>query len=107
MPPKKRKSFKVDEDDSSNEEKKTKSAKLNDNGPDIFDIFSKKSSNAQTTKIKFDLEWTEFGEATNKNIRPLIYLSSKSQPGKNKIAAFDIDNTIIVTKSGKKFATSK
>ena len=62
------------------------------------------SGSAAATKLKFDLEWLEHGEANAKGIAPLIYVHSASEPGRHKIASFDIDNTIIVTKSGKNFA---
>lgn len=97
MPPRKRK---LNQDEDTDEEK-MKQTKL---------PFSKRvaaaTAAADAKKLKFDLEWSEHGDPTGKNVRPLIYLCSKTLPGKTKIAAFDIDNTIIVTKSGKKFATS-
>lgn len=64
------------------------------------------ASNA-APKLKFDLQWDEHGEEMGKGIKPLYYLYSESVPGSSKIAGFDIDGTIIVTKSGKTFATSK
>lgn len=93
MPPRKRK---LNQDEDTDEEKSMKQTKL---------PFGKRA-NTNDKKLKYDLEWSEHGDPTSKNVRPLIYLSSKTLPGKSKIAAFDIDNTIIVTKSGKKFATS-
>ena len=65
------------------------------------------SSSAGHSNVKFDLEWSEHGEPGQRNIRPLYYLTSKSLPGCSKIAAFDIDFTVIVTKSGRKFPTGK
>lgn len=82
MPPKKRKIVKQEE--SSDEEASSKRSK-SDSG------------------LKFGLEWREHGEKGAKNLKPLIYLSA-DLPGCNKIASFDIDGTIIVTKSGKTFA---
>jgi len=63
------------------------------------------AANAES-KLKFDLQWDEHGEEMGKGVKPLYYLYSESEPGSSKIAAFDIDNTIIVTKSGKTFATN-
>lgn len=53
--------------------------------------------------LKFGLEWHEHGEKGAKNLKPLIYLTG-DLPGCKKVASFDIDGTIIVTKSGKTFA---
>jgi hypothetical protein len=115
MPPKKRKL--LENEVSSDEEKKTKQnaklSKLSDesSAKNTWPIFNKGSSSKKDASKgldpSFGLEWVQFGEVTAKNVKPLIYLYSQSQPSRNKIAAFDIDNTIIVTKSGKKFATSK
>lgn len=90
MPPKKRKTQPQDEN-STDEESHCKRGK-----PDKVE-----------SKLKYDLEWDEYGDKDSKNIRPLFYLWSKSLPGREKIAAFDIDGTIIVTKTGKTFAASK
>jgi bifunctional polynucleotide phosphatase/kinase len=58
-----------------------------------------------STNLKHNLEWLEHGESLNsKNIKPLYYLVSKALEGREKIASFDIDSTIISTKSGKTFA---
>ncbi|CAF0732418.1 unnamed protein product [Brachionus calyciflorus] len=84
MPPKKRKSTK-EEDHSSDEESNSK-------------------RNKSETSLKFDLEWQEFGDKGPKNLKPLFYLYSKKLSGCEKIACFDIDGTIIVTKTGKSFA---
>jgi len=105
MPPKKRPAKQVEDDVSTDDEKYLPQAKKSSSGRQINPALSK--AEAGKPKLKYDLEWLEFGEKTSKNICPLYYLFSKTQEGRDKIAAFDIDNTIIETKSGKKFATSE
>ena len=111
MPPKKRKlsgedGNPTDEDNLSSNAKK----------PANFPIFSKRVADAKVNEeadksskaLKFDLTWSEHGQiqpGSKSNVRPLIYFSSASLPGRAKIAAFDIDNTLIVTKSGRKWPT--
>ncbi len=60
-------------------------------------------------KIKFNLEWFSYGEPHVKNnIKPLYYLYSTYNSHKaDKLAVFIIDETIILSKGGKKFTTSK
>ena len=87
MPPKKRKSTK--EDVSSDEE-----------------VIPTSKRNKQESSLKFDLEWKEHGEMGPKGLKPLFYLHSEKLPGCSKIAGFDIDGTIIVTKTGKSFAAN-
>jgi hypothetical protein len=67
------------------------------------------SASSSVTKLKYDLVWEEYGESTSDDtkLKPLFYLHSKTMGGCSKIAGFDIDMTIIKTKSGKTFATSK
>ncbi|ESO88114.1 hypothetical protein LOTGIDRAFT_126696 [Lottia gigantea] len=50
------------------------------------------------------LHWIQHGKEV-KGASPVIALVSDSLPGRNKVAGFDIDFTIIKTKSGRKFAT--
>lgn len=58
--------------------------------------------------LKFDLEWSTHGKPLDKSkFEPLLCLTSKTEPGCTKVAGFDIDHTVIVTKSGRSFATSK
>ena len=103
MPPKKRKQ--QDDDDASTDEEKCQQAKISKTGRIINPGAAK--ADAEKPKLKYDLEWAQHGQANSKNIKPLIYLWSKTLPGSDKVASFDIDHTIIKTKSGKKFATSK
>jgi len=55
----------------------------------------------------FDLKWYDHGEPLSKGFVPLVYLYSDKLPGCSKIAAFDMDSTLINVKSGAKFAKSK
>ena len=106
MPPKKRKSANKPTQDevSTDEEKYQPQAKKSNSGRQINPTLSK--TEASKPKLKHDLEWEEFGEKSSKNVSPLYYVWSKNLEGREKIASFDIDNTIIATKSGKRFATS-
>lgn len=55
----------------------------------------------------FDLKWHEHGEPLAKGFVPLVYLYGDTLPGCSKVAAFDMDSTLINVKSGAKFAKSK
>ena len=58
------------------------------------------------TDLKGDLQWSYHGDAkTAPYIQPLLKLTSSSLPGVEKAVGFDIDFTLIETKSGRKFAT--
>ncbi|CAF1149614.1 unnamed protein product [Rotaria magnacalcarata] len=52
----------------------------------------------------FNLKWYEHGEPLSKGFVPLVYLYGDTLPGCSKIAAFDMDSTLINVKSGAKFA---
>jgi hypothetical protein len=75
----------------------------------------RKAAVAAETEIKrskgetnvFDLKWYEHGEPLSKGVIPLIYLYGDKLPGSSKVAAFDMDSTLINVKSGAKFARSK
>ena len=54
----------------------------------------------------FGLQWYEHGEPLSKGVIPLVYLSGDKLPGCSKMAAFDMDSTLINVKSGAKFAQS-
>jgi bifunctional polynucleotide phosphatase/kinase len=101
MPPRKRKSEVVDED--TDEEIVEKPVGQSSKRGRIINPFETMMAKSES-KLKFDLEWNEFGEESDKNVKPLYYLYSKKLTGTDKVAAFDIDSTIIVTKSGKTFA---
>lgn len=106
MPPRKRRMSSGDEDvkqEGTAVEHESKKSKA------TFSIFNKKEPGAEKISsgiLKYDLEWLEHGEKV-KGLSPVYYLHSKTVEGRSKIAAFDIDFTIIKTKSGKKFPTSK
>lgn len=58
------------------------------------------------TDLEGDLRWQQYGDVM-KGHCPLLKLTSESLPGRNKVAGFDIDFTVIKTASGRKFATGK
>ena len=108
MPPKKRKSAARDAEENDTDDEKQQAKKKQQKTFPIFNSsrLETAAKKSEAEKIRFDLEWSEHGEVTSKMLRPLIYLHSETVEGRAKIAAFDIDNTVIVTKSGKKFATN-
>lgn len=55
----------------------------------------------------FDLKWHEHGEPLAKGFVPLVFLYGENLQGCSKVAAFDMDSTLINVKSGAKFAKSK
>ena len=56
------------------------------------------------TDLGDNLKWEHVGEIV-KSVCPLIVLSSSSLAGRQKVAGFDIDFTVIKTASGRRFAT--
>jgi len=54
----------------------------------------------QEKSATFDLDWTDIDDN-------FIILDGENIKGSSKIAAFDLDSTLIATKSGKKFPTSR
>ena len=101
MPPRKRKSDVVDED--TDEETVNKPIAQSSKRGRVINPFATMMAKSEA-KLKFDLEWSDFGDSMGKDFKPLYYLHSEKLPGIDKVAAFDIDGTIIVTKSGKTFA---
>lgn len=57
------------------------------------------------TDLQWNLSWKRIGEELKPGIPPVVALLSNTLEGREKIASFDIDGTIIKTKSGRKFAT--
>ena len=58
------------------------------------------------TDLSDGLSWGEAGPAT-RGVRPLLHLTSDTLEGRDKVAGFDIDWTVIKTKSGRKFASGE
>lgn len=58
----------------------------------------------KTTKRKYNIAWQNHGKEV-KGIAPLMYLDGPDITASEKIAAFDMDGCLIVTQSGKTFAT--
>lgn len=57
--------------------------------------------------FKFDMKWVELGDALAKGVKPVVCLDGPDCKPSSKIAAFDIDYTIVKPKSGKKFSQNK
>lgn len=63
-----------------------------------------KKAKQDSSSLNYDLEWK--GEGNLKpGIPDMIYLDGKDACHSTKVVGFDIDNTIIKTKSGRKFPT--
>ncbi|XP_046581207.1 uncharacterized protein F21D5.5-like [Haliotis rubra] len=56
------------------------------------------------TDLPNNMKWTQAGKEL-KGVCPVILLSSDTLEGREKVAGFDIDFTVIRTASGRKFAT--
>ena len=70
----------------------------------VADSDAKKAKvETSTPPTKFDLKWEEIGEATSKGVKPLIVLDGSAAVHSAAVAGFDLDWTIIRTRSGKKF----
>lgn len=105
MAPRKRKSDQVADDVDTDEEQMSKPIGQTSKRGRIINPIATSVAKSQP-KLKFDLEWSDYGDVITKNIKQLYYLHSKTIEERDKVAAFDIDGTIIVTKSGKSFAIS-
>jgi len=106
MPPRKRKlpaTNQAEQDNTTDDEIESIAAKKTKK---TFSIFDTQKSATKNNCGKTGGEWLEHGEPVNK-LRPLFYHYYKDLPGCTKIAAFDIDFTIIKTKTGKKFPKGK
>lgn len=69
------------------------------------DLAAKKAKKDESC-IQFDLEWKSDGEL-KPGLPDLIYLDGPDAQHSSKVAAFDIDGTIIRTKSGRTFSTGR
>ncbi len=58
------------------------------------------------TDLQWDLRWGWVGQMVG-DVQPLMVLDSHTLPPVTKAASFDIDFTLITTKSGRTFATGK
>ena len=62
-------------------------------------------ANDAAKKVKSDA-WKLHGPVLSKNLQPVAFRHDDTTCGFDVIYGFDIDDTIITTKSGAKFATS-
>ena len=69
------------------------------------DLAAKKAKKEESC-ITFDLEWKSEGEL-KPGLPDIIYLDGPDAQHSSKVAAFDIDGTIIRTKSGRTFSTGR
>ena len=64
---------------------------------------SKRVKKDEASKFPYNLEWKEHGREIKPGLQELIYLDGPDAKESSKVAGFDIDFTIIRTKSGRKF----
>lgn len=55
--------------------------------------------------VFYDADWSGVGEVSSKGFPPMIQLIGPGIKGSSKVAGFDLDYTLIRTKSGKKWPT--
>ncbi|XP_035698688.1 bifunctional polynucleotide phosphatase/kinase-like [Branchiostoma floridae] len=53
----------------------------------------------------YEASWREVGPPGSKGLKPLIVLDGPGLPGRSQVVGFDMDSTIITTKSGRTFPT--
>lgn len=70
----------------------------------VADTKAKAKKAKGETDLPNNMKWTQAGKEL-KGVCPLILLSSDTLEGREKVAGFDIDFTVIRTASGRKFAT--
>lgn len=63
-------------------------------------LFEKKDGTGSYKRI--EASWKQHGDPV-KGLKPLMYMVPKEVKGSTKIAAFDMDGTLVTTKSGAKF----
>ena len=69
------------------------------------DSAAKRTKLEEESALKFDLEWSTAGSTDAKGIPQMVLLDGPGALHSDKVAGFDIDWTIIKTKSGRKFPT--
>eukprot|EP00058_Branchiostoma_floridae_P014916 XP_002600404.1 hypothetical protein BRAFLDRAFT_284539 [Branchiostoma floridae] len=64
-----------------------------------------KKAKQEESKITYEASWREVGPPGSKGLKPLIVLDGPGLPGRSQVVGFDMDSTIITTKSGRTFPT--
>ncbi len=92
------------------DEESGSAAKQNESSPSKQpprDVRNKKAKEEKDlgSDLPFDLKWSSSGKPLSGKIPPIVCLDSATQEGRQKVAGFDIDWTVIATASGRTFAT--